>query len=115
MDRRRSGTAVEPVQVQPAARGPADSGTQLRSNKHLHRYIKYSTQWRPGGSIERVLLADRNDGVTEVQFGITSASPKTSSEAESVVENILQNNEMEVKLFEATFCGFVLLTKAETT
>ena len=59
--------------------------------------------------------AKQADGVTEVRFGITSASPKTSSEAESVVENILQNNEMEVKLFEATFCGFVLLTKAETT
>ena len=73
MDRRRSGTAVEPVQVQPAARGPADSGTQLRSNKHLHRYIKYSTQWRPGGSIERVLLADRKSIVGIKQSGLSKS------------------------------------------
>jgi hypothetical protein len=50
---------------------------------------------------------------SEALFGIVSASPKTASEAKTVLENVWQNNKMEVKPVEAMFCGFIPLVEAE--
>jgi len=50
---------------------------------------------------------------SEAPFGIVSASPKTASEAKTVLENVWQNNKMEVKPVEAMFCGSIPLVEAE--